>query len=117
VTFSTVALDPLTGDLRITVASKFLAVGAVVPFARAGVGAIATQAHANTRYGPRELVRLAPKLIREIRSRLGLAATAVWDSQARAALSAWAGIENLEERLRDDETIDPIVLRMLRERT
>jgi uncharacterized Ntn-hydrolase superfamily protein len=34
------------------VASKFLAVGAVVPWLEAGVGAIATQALANTRYGP-----------------------------------------------------------------
>jgi uncharacterized Ntn-hydrolase superfamily protein len=52
VTFSIVARDPDTGDLGIAVASKFLAVGAVVPHARAGVGAIATQALANVRYGP-----------------------------------------------------------------
>jgi uncharacterized Ntn-hydrolase superfamily protein len=37
------------------VQSKFLAVGAVVPWARAGVGAIATQSWANTSYGPRGL--------------------------------------------------------------
>jgi uncharacterized Ntn-hydrolase superfamily protein len=54
-TFSIVARDPLTGDLGIAVASKFLAVGAVVPHARAGVGAIATQALANVRYGPEGL--------------------------------------------------------------
>lgn len=51
-TFSIVARDPETGDLGIAVASKFLAVGAVVPWARAGVGAIATQAYANVRFGP-----------------------------------------------------------------
>jgi uncharacterized Ntn-hydrolase superfamily protein len=50
-TFSIVARDPVTGDLGIAVASKFLAVGAVVPHARAGVGAVATQALANVRYG------------------------------------------------------------------
>jgi uncharacterized Ntn-hydrolase superfamily protein len=58
-TFSIVARDPLTGDLGIAVASKFLAVGAVVPHARAGVGAIATQALANVRYGPEGLALLA----------------------------------------------------------
>lgn len=51
-TFSLVAFDPTNGDLGVVVASKFLAVGAVVPYAQAGVGAIATQAWANTRYGP-----------------------------------------------------------------
>ena len=51
-TFSIVARDPATGDLGIAVASKFLAVGAVVPWLRAGVGAVATQAHANVAYGP-----------------------------------------------------------------
>jgi uncharacterized Ntn-hydrolase superfamily protein len=51
VTYSIVALDPGTGDLAVAVQSKFLAVGAVVPWARAGVGAIATQAFANVAYG------------------------------------------------------------------
>ena len=51
-TFSIVALDPETGDLGVAVASKFLAVGTVVPWATAGVGAVATQALANVRYGP-----------------------------------------------------------------
>ncbi len=57
-TFSIVARDPATGDLGIAVASKFLAVGAVVPFAAAGVGAVATQSYANTGYGPRALAAL-----------------------------------------------------------
>jgi uncharacterized Ntn-hydrolase superfamily protein len=51
-TFSIVALDLATGDLGVAVQSKFLAVGAVVPWARAGVGAVATQAWANTSFGP-----------------------------------------------------------------
>jgi uncharacterized Ntn-hydrolase superfamily protein len=58
-TFSIVARDPQSGELGIAVQSKFLAVGAVVPWARAGVGAIATQAWANTSYGPRGLELLA----------------------------------------------------------
>ncbi len=51
-TFSVVGFDPRSGDLGIAVASKFLAVGAVVPWARAGVGAVATQSWANTDFGP-----------------------------------------------------------------
>lgn len=54
-TFSIVARDPATGELGIGVQSRFLAVGAVVPWAAAGVGAIATQSWANTTFGPRGL--------------------------------------------------------------
>jgi uncharacterized Ntn-hydrolase superfamily protein len=54
-TFSIVAFDPATGDLGIAVASKVLGVGSVVPWAKANVGAIATQSAANTSYGPRGL--------------------------------------------------------------
>jgi uncharacterized Ntn-hydrolase superfamily protein len=57
-TFSIVGRDPETGDLGIAVQSKFLAVGAVVPWAKAGVGAIATQSYANTAYGPDGLALL-----------------------------------------------------------
>lgn len=57
-TFSLVARDPDTGDLGVAVASKFLAVGAVVPHARAGVGAVATQSYANPRFGPQGLALL-----------------------------------------------------------
>ncbi|HEU5100587.1 MAG TPA: DUF1028 domain-containing protein [Roseiflexaceae bacterium] len=58
-TFSIVARDPVNGDLGVAVASKFLAVGAVVPWARAGAGAVATQALANIGYGPRGLALMA----------------------------------------------------------
>ena len=51
-TFSIVAFDPGNGDLGVAVASRFLCVGAVVPWAKAGVGAVATQAWANTDFGP-----------------------------------------------------------------
>jgi uncharacterized Ntn-hydrolase superfamily protein len=54
-TYSIVAADPETGELGVAVQSKYLAVGALVPYARAGVGAIATQAHTNPTYGPRGL--------------------------------------------------------------
>src|SRR6266487_570999 len=61
-TFSIVARDLEKGEFGIAVQSKFLAVGAVVPWARAGIGAIATQAWANTSYGPRGLELLASGL-------------------------------------------------------
>ncbi|MEX2458242.1 MAG: DUF1028 domain-containing protein [Actinomycetota bacterium] len=54
-TFSIVGFDPSSGDLGVVVASKFPAVGVVVPWAKAGVGAVATQAWARTSYGPEGL--------------------------------------------------------------
>ncbi|PLR78230.1 fimbrial assembly protein FimA [Bacillus sp. V3-13] len=54
-TFSIVGYDPEEKEWGIAVQSKFLAVGAVVPWAKAGVGAVATQAYANTAYGPKAL--------------------------------------------------------------
>lgn len=54
-TFSIVAYDPEVKAWGVAVASKFPAVGGVVPWAEAGAGAVATQAHANTSFGPRGL--------------------------------------------------------------
>ena len=64
-TFSIVGYDAETGDLGIAVQSKFFAVGAVVPWAEAGVGAIATQSWANTTYGPNGLKLLKSGLSAE----------------------------------------------------
>jgi uncharacterized Ntn-hydrolase superfamily protein len=61
-TFSIAAFDPKTRELGVAAQSKFLAVGAVVPWAQAGIGAIATQAHANTSYGPSGLALLKRRL-------------------------------------------------------
>jgi uncharacterized Ntn-hydrolase superfamily protein len=104
-TFSIVAFDEATKELGIAVQSKFIAVGAVVPWARAGVGAIATQAYANTTYGPEGLALLeqglAPaEVVRRLtegdpgraRRQLGIV-----DARGRAATftgaqcNAWAG--------------------------
>lgn len=104
-TFSIVAYDPGNGDLGVAVQSKFLAVGAVVPWARAGVGAIATQSYANTRYGPEGLRLLAEGLsAEETLARLladdedrELRQVGIVDAQGRAAAFtgdeclAWAG--------------------------
>ena len=61
-TFSIVAFDFKNGDLGVAVQSKFPAVGAVVPWAKAKVGAIATQAWCNTAYGPTGLKMLEANL-------------------------------------------------------
>ena len=62
-TFSIVGRDPVTGELGVAVASRFFAVGAVVPWARFDAGAVATQSFANTSFGWRGL-----DLMREGRS-------------------------------------------------
>jgi uncharacterized Ntn-hydrolase superfamily protein len=54
-TFSIVAFDPATGDLGVAVQSKYFGVGSVVPWARAGVGAVATQARVKVGFGPEGL--------------------------------------------------------------
>jgi uncharacterized Ntn-hydrolase superfamily protein len=59
VTFSIVAFEPQERAWGVAVASRFLAVGALVPWGRAGAGALATQADANLAYGPDGLALLA----------------------------------------------------------
>ena len=61
-TFSIVAFDFKNGDIGVAVQSKFPAVGAVVPWAKAKVGAIATQAWCNTAYGPTGLEMMEANL-------------------------------------------------------
>jgi len=58
VTYSLVAADPEAGEVGVAVQSKYFAVGAVVPWAKAGVGAVATQAAGVAVYGPRILALL-----------------------------------------------------------
>jgi len=54
-TYSIVARDPETGQFGVAVQSHFFSVGPIVPWAEAGVGAVATQAHVEVSYGPRGL--------------------------------------------------------------
>ncbi|MFN3266661.1 MAG: DUF1028 domain-containing protein [Deinococcales bacterium] len=73
-TFSLVAKDPGSQDLGIVVASKFLAVGSVVPWVQAGVGAVATQSYANTSFATYALERLQqgedmPRIVGEFAAR------------------------------------------------
>ena len=57
-TYSIVARDPVTGALGVAVQSHWFSVGPIVPWARAGVGAVATQANAEVSYGPHGLTLL-----------------------------------------------------------
>lgn len=57
-TYSIVARDPVTGELGVAVQSHYFGAGAVVPWARAGVGVVATQSVADPGYGPRLLAAL-----------------------------------------------------------
>jgi uncharacterized Ntn-hydrolase superfamily protein len=61
-TYSVAACDLRAGQWGVATQSKFLAVGSVVPWATPGVGAVATQAYANPRYGPDGLALLAQGL-------------------------------------------------------
>src|SRR5437762_9339951 len=64
-TYSIAACDRDAGQWGVATQSKFLSVGSVVPWAEPGVGAIATQAYANPRYGPEGLALLREGLSAE----------------------------------------------------
>src|SRR5262245_51408544 len=57
-TFSIIAFDPATSELGVGVQSRAFGAGAAVPFAKPGVGAVATQAAANRLYGPKAIALL-----------------------------------------------------------
>ncbi len=57
-TFSIIAFDPVTQELGVGVQSRAFGAGAAVPYAKAGVGAVATQASANRHYGPKAIALL-----------------------------------------------------------
>src|SRR5215470_11985611 len=57
-TFSIIAFDPSTNELGVGVQSRAFAAGAAVPYAKPGVGAVATQAAANRSYGPKAIALL-----------------------------------------------------------
>src|SRR5882762_7109510 len=58
-TFSIVARDPETGDLGVAVQSHWFSVGSIVPWAEAGVGAVATQSLVEVSYGPKGLALMS----------------------------------------------------------
>ena len=104
-TFSIVAADPKTGEVGVAVASRFFAVGTVVPHARAGVGAVATQSYANTTFGKHGLSLLSqgssPEKVLEVllgndkgrnKRQVGLvSASGASASYTGTSCNAWAG--------------------------
>lgn len=104
-TFSIVAFDPATGDLGVAVESKYFGCGSVVPWAKAGVGAVATQARAKVSFGPGGLrlmeegksPREALDVLLETDPKREIRQVAMVDAQGRTAAhtgaecDAWAG--------------------------
>jgi len=96
-TFSIVAWDSATGELGVAVESKYFSVGRVVPWARAGVGAVATQANVNPTYGPKALAMLEAGIAPEEILRAFAASDSSWDSRqfalvdARGRAVTWTG--------------------------
>ncbi len=98
-TFSIVARDPKTHELGVAVQSHYFSVGSAVPWARYGVGAVATQSFVEPAYGPRGL-RLLEKGMSPSKALAKLTAAdakrdvrqvAFLDARGRAA--AWTGAE------------------------
>ncbi len=101
-----VGRDPANGDLGIAVARKFLAIGALAPHARAGVGAIATLGYRiNTSYGPRGLDLLASGAEPEEIARLltsgdelaGQRQIGIVDAQGRSAIFTGADLTSSKD--------------------
>ena len=96
-TYSIVAYDSVTGDLGVAVQSKFPNVGGLVPWARAGVGAVATQSLSNTDYGEKGLELIArgataPEAMRIImRSDTRPSQRQVGMVDARGNAASWTG--------------------------
>lgn len=90
-TFSIVAADPDAGEVGVAVQSKYFAVGAVVPWAKAGVGAVATQAAGVAAFGPRVLGLLGQGRVAADSIRLVLAEDAGRETRQLAAVTA-AGV-------------------------
>jgi uncharacterized Ntn-hydrolase superfamily protein len=98
-TFSIVACDRATGEVGVAVQSKYFSVGSVVPWAEAGVGAVATQAAGVAAYGPRALAELrggaAPDeaLRRVLAEDAGRATRQLGLVAADGRSAAWTGAE------------------------
>ena len=96
-TFSIVARDPVTGELGVAVQSHWFSVGSIVPWAEAGVGAVATQSFVDPSYGKLglELMRTGKSGPEALKSLLAgdegreVRQVAMIDAQGR--VDAWTG--------------------------
>jgi uncharacterized Ntn-hydrolase superfamily protein len=101
-TFSIVARDPATGQLGVAVQSHWFSVGPIVPWAEAGVGAVATQSFVDPKYGPSGLAlmragRSAPDALKELLGKddgRDVRQVAMIDAQGR--VEAWTGAKNIQ---------------------
>ncbi|HJX84991.1 MAG TPA: DUF1028 domain-containing protein, partial [Candidatus Angelobacter sp.] len=92
-TFSIVAYDPATGQLGVAVQSHWFAVGGEVPWAEAGIGAVATQSFVDPSYGPLGLAlmragKTAPEALRgllQADENCNVRQVAMIDAQGRVA--------------------------------
>ncbi len=102
-TYSIVARDPQTGELGVAVQSHWFAVGQIVPWAEAGVGAVATQSFVDPSYGKLglELMRAgksAPEALRglvEADESPDVRQVAMIDAQG--SLAVWTGCKNIQD--------------------
>jgi len=96
-TFSIVAYDSVTQELGVAVESKYFSVGAVVPWAEAGVGAVATQAQVKAAYGPQVLAKLKGGQAPDAILRALAAGDSAWAfrqlgiADARGRVASWTG--------------------------
>jgi len=101
-TFSIVARDPATGELGVAVQSHWFSVGPIVPWAEAGVGAVATQSFVDPSYGKNglELMRAgksAPDTLKELLEKdegREVRQVAMIDAQGR--VDAWTGKNDIQ---------------------
>ena len=101
-TYSIVARDPATGQLGVAVQSHWFSVGPIVPWAEAGVGAVATQSFVDPKYGPAGLAlmragRSGPDALKELLAKdaaRDVRQVAMIDAQGR--VNAWTGAENIQ---------------------
>ncbi|MFN2532430.1 MAG: DUF1028 domain-containing protein [Pyrinomonadaceae bacterium] len=102
-TFSIVARDPQTGELGVAVQSHWFSVGPIVPWAEAGVGAVATQSFVDPSYGKNGLDlmrsgRSAPETLRQLLAKddgREVRQVAMIDSQGR--VDAWTGRNDIQQ--------------------
>jgi uncharacterized Ntn-hydrolase superfamily protein len=91
-TFSIVAYDSVTQELGVAVESKYFSVGRTVPWAEAGVGAIATQANVNASYGPKGLALLRTGMKPDEILRTFAASDSQWNSRQLGIVDAHGGV-------------------------
>jgi len=101
-TFSIVAYDSVTHEVGVAVQSKYFSVGTAVPWARAGAGAIATQANVNVSLGPKALALLGAGMPAEEVMKALASTDSLWQGRqvgivdARGGSASWTGTRALD---------------------